>query len=244
MHALAAAAAADGEPGAPARRGPLGRYGNCSVQDPQPNNCNPNPCWSCFVTVHTAEKLDAPGPWHPHTVQINGLSNYDNLLNWNPAPLVLPNGSIGVMIHTNDNQGWSGESIAIADTWAGPFTVTVGNENIANDPNSQEDPFMWIDKRGHWHTLVHRMFDPPGQGPCGTWAGGHLSSVDGLHWSAIYRAYNTSAALTDGSSVTWQRRERPKLLFDASGQMTHLFNGVISADGKEVYTAVAPLNVV
>ena len=119
--------------------GPLGRYGNCTVQSPAPNNCDPNPCWTCNVTVHVSAAPDAAGPWTPHTVVINGLSNYDNLLNWNPAPLVLPNGSVAVMIHTNDNQGWSGESIAVASTWAGPFTVTVGNEAVANEPNSQED---------------------------------------------------------------------------------------------------------
>jgi hypothetical protein len=224
------------------RRGPLGQYGNCTVQSPAPNNCNPNPCWTCNVTVHVSPSPDAAGPWTPQTVVINGLSNYDNLLNWNPAPLVLPNGSVAVMIHTDDNEGWSGESIAIGSTWAGPFTVTVGNENVANLPKSQEDPFTWVDKRGHWHCLVHKMFDPPGAGPCGLWAGGHLFSEDGTSWSNISRAYNTTFVTTDGASTAVQRRERPKLLFAEDGVTPKfLFNGVISADGKEVYTAVAPL---
>ena len=27
---------------------------------------------------------------------------------------------------------------------------------------SSRDPFMWKDKRGNWHVLYHRMFDPYG----------------------------------------------------------------------------------
>ncbi len=157
--------------------------------------------------------------------------------------MVLPNGSIAVMIHTDDNQGWSGESIAMAPTWQGPYTVTIGNEQVANLPDSQEDPFMWIDARGHWHCLVHKMFDPPGQGPCGIWAGGHLFSLDGTAWSPIYRAYNTSFVTTEGSTLVAQRRERPKLIFDARKTPTHLFNGVITSEpGSGTYTSVAPLN--
>jgi len=104
-----------------------------------PANCNPNPCWACNITLHASADLQAAGPWTPHTAQIIGLSNYDNIGNWNPAPVVLPNGSIAVMIHTDDNQGWSGESIAIAQDWRGPYHVTVGNEQVANLPKSQEE---------------------------------------------------------------------------------------------------------
>ena len=88
---------------APTGKGPLGRYGNCSVMDPAPNSCDPNPCWTCRVTVHMASAPDAPGPWEPVPVVINYLSNYDNLLNWNPSPLVLPNGSVAVMMHVRDS---------------------------------------------------------------------------------------------------------------------------------------------
>lgn len=90
--------------------------------------------------------------------------------------------------------------------------------------------------------LVHLMFDPPGNGPCGLWSGGHLFSRDGTRWSPIYRAYNTTVALEGGGSVTFQRRERPKLIFDAAGTPTHLYNGAIS-DSNGVYTIVAPLKV-
>ena len=103
-------------------------------------------------------------------------------------------------------------------------------------------PFVWIDKRGHWHALVHKMFDPLGGGPLGAWSGGHLYSENGTSWAPLQRAYNTTFFLADGTSVAMQRRERPKLLADsATGDWKYLYNGVISADGKDVYTAVAEL---
>lgn len=207
-----------------------------------PSNCNPGPCWSCNITLHYASAVDAAGPWTPHSTQIIGLSNADNIGNYNPAPLVLPNGSIALMVHTDDNQGWSGDVIAVADSWRGPYFVTVPDDAINNEPKKQEDPFMWRDRRGNWHTLVHLMFDPPGAGPCGLWSGGHMFSRDGTSWSPIFRAYNTTVALDGGGSVTFQRRERPKLIFDANGTPTHLYNGVIS-DNNGVYTIVAPLRV-
>jgi len=63
--------------------------------------------------------------------------------------MVLPNGSIAVMIHTDDNNGWSGETIAVAPTWQGPYTVTVGNEAVNNEPLKQEDPFMFVPTHNH-----------------------------------------------------------------------------------------------
>jgi hypothetical protein len=86
------------------------------------------------------------------------------------------------------------------------------------------------------------MFDPPGQDPCGSWSGGHLYSVDGSQWQPMQRAYNTTFSLADGTTLTTSRRERPKLLADPmTGVWKYLYNGVISKDGKDVYTAVAEL---
>lgn len=159
--------------------------------------------------------------------------------------MLLPNGSIAVMIHTDDNQGWSGDVIAVANSWRGPFYVTVPDSAVNNEPDKQEDPFMWLDKRGHFHALVHLMFDPPGNGPCGLWAGGHMSSLDGTSWTPISRAYNTSVTTTDGNVYTFSRRERPKLIFDSNKNPTHIFNGAIptgGAGGVNTYTIVAPIN--
>jgi hypothetical protein len=78
----------------------------------------------------------------------------------NPAPVVLPDGSVRVMAHT-DWAPWAGEVILEAPSWKGPYTV-VGSDLIDHCSYCEEDAFMWKDKRGNWHVLYHRMFDPAG----------------------------------------------------------------------------------
>lgn len=76
--------------------------------------------------------------------------------------------------------------------------------------------------------------------PSPGWAGGHAYSRDGLNWSQWTRCYNTSVALTDGTTVNFPRRERPKLLFDKDGTPTHLYNGkVCTQHAIAAYVCVA-----
>jgi hypothetical protein len=95
------------------------------------------------------------------------------------------------------------------------------------------DP-RWGQEDGSWNK-------PSTPVPSPGWAGGHAFSRDGYTWSPWTRCYNTSIALTDGTTLEVRRRERPKLLMDSTGRPTHLYNGVIAP--TETYTVVAPLNV-
>ena len=57
--------------------------------------------------------------------------------------------------------------------------------------------------------------------------GAHAYSRDGLHWTlSPTRAYGTVIHATDGSAVTYSRRERPHLLLDAQRRPTHLLSAV------------------
>jgi hypothetical protein len=207
-------------------------------------------------TVHSAP--GPQGPWTPHTFSPVGWNvswSLQNPGNWNPAPVFLPDGSLRVMAHT-DWAPWAGETILTAAHWKGPYTVR-GSDLLDHCAFCEEDPFMWRDKRGHWHVLYHRMFDPygaldphwgkwkaqPASNPVPRgWSGGHAFSRDGFSWSNWSRCYNTSVTLTDGKVVEHNRRERPKLLFDSDGSPTHLYNGVFDAAGSSVtYTIVAPI---
>ena len=102
--------------------------------------------------------------------------------------------------------------------------------------------------RGHWHALLHKMFDDGGDAPSADpvpspgWAGGHIYSRDGISWSRQQRAYSTNVTLETGEVLLTARRERPKLIFDADGRPTHLTNGAI-LPGGETYTIIAPLDV-
>lgn len=162
--------------------------------------------------------------------------------------------------------GWSGEVVIEAPSWKGPYEI-ITSRDITNCTHCQEDPFMWIDKRKNWHVLYHRMFDngtdcngypsfhPDGKlpsNPCkspeGLWSMGHSYSKDGIVWSPIVRAANTTAQLADGTSVTFTSRERPKLIMAADGSPGWLSNAVqpfqagAGADAGVTHTLVVPLN--
>ena len=79
--------------------------------------------------------------------------------NWNPAPVILPDGSVRVMAHT-DWAPWAGEVILEAPTWRGPYTVGNRSDLIDHCSYCEEDPFMWKDNRGNWHVLYHRVSRP------------------------------------------------------------------------------------
>lgn len=198
-------------------------------------------------TLHFS--VDGPtGPFHPYDTNFTNVplnSTGFSMQNWNPAPHLMPDGSVRVMVHTL-TAPWAGESVAHASTWRGPYTFLTGNLDYCE--KCEEDPFMWTDKRGNWHVLYHRMFDPIGVGgerdpspiPTPGWSGGHAFSRDGLNFSTITRAYSTYVALHNGTTVNMVRRERPKLVFGPGGDPEFLSNGVEVAKGR-TYTLVVPL---
>ena len=91
-----------------------------------------------------------------------------------------------------------------------------------------EDPFLWIDTRGNWHALYHFVNGPT--------PGGHACSRDGRVWSNVTAAYGQSRPV--GNGTVSYGAERPKLLFDAAGAPTHLYNGGSKGDA---FTIVSPL---
>ena len=71
-------------------------------------------------TVHSASS--PLGPWSATTMVIQGWNTSWNLGNWNPAPAMLPDGSVRVMAHTS-YAPWAGEVILEAPSWKGPYKV-------------------------------------------------------------------------------------------------------------------------
>ena len=87
----------------------------------------------------------------------------------------------------------------------------------------------------------------------------HTYSKDGFTWHAGAEQPYTTQVETTAGIVTVSTRERPKLVFNAAGQMTHLVNGVSGASQCEFggppsactncklrfwdFTLVAPLDV-
>lgn len=198
---------------------------------------------SLNFTLHYA--YSPTGPWMGHPTYFATPLPDGSLENWNPAPMLMPDGSVQVMVHT-DSQPWGGEVLAEAASWRGPYTFITGD--FMPQAKLEEDPFMWIDGRGNYHALFHKMFDPAGGSPIPTpgWCGGHAYSRNGTVWSGVQRAYNTTVLLANGTSVNFARRERPKLLLGGADGKTPLYlsNGVLPiGTDRQTFTLVVPLDV-
>ena len=86
-----------------------------------------------------------------------------------------------------------------------------------------EDPFLYVDPREP--TVLHALSH------AGGWdsSGGHVwSDDDGVTWSghSDVAAYSSLIMYDDGTAASLSRRERPHLVFDASGVPVALTNGV------------------
>ena len=196
-------------------------------------------CMLDGVINFTIFYADTPGgAYQKHTAQILGWPahsrgrpwEYGAFGNWNPAPIVHPNGTIYLLAHSEQYGFKHGEAIIAADTWRGPYRLVASDSDTrwGGSTANAEDPYMWIDKRGNWHQLVEGNPMP----------GGHAWSADGITWSNmsgcngayaldgcfnLTRTYNT----VDGSvaNVSYYT-ERPKLLLGADSTPTHLYGTV------------------
>jgi hypothetical protein len=176
-------------------------------------------------TLHTAPGPN--GPWTPASPL--GSCN-------NPAPFLARNGSV-FLVCNGFNMLRADGITAAGGNWVtvGPISAT-GNRIAGN----YEDPFLYIDARGNFHILYHVYRTGPVGGDAhnclpghdGAVVSGHYFSLDGLKWqTSATMPYGNVIALADGSSQLLTTRERPKMLFNAEGEPTHLSNGVCPSPG-------------
>jgi len=161
------------------------------------------------------------GPWERRNLT---LAPWDwarlNLGLESHAPIVFSNGTVMTFTRawgSSEKSSMSPLWLVQAPHWQGPWSLV--REDWAPAPVfpfGVEDSFMWRDPRGNFHALFHAWDD----------IGGHAFSKDGLRWHyADGRAYSTDAEVEGGETVTYWRRERPRLIFDSEGNPTHLVNG-------------------
>ncbi|KAG0647832.1 hypothetical protein D0Z07_5974 [Hyphodiscus hymeniophilus] len=133
-------------------------------------------------------------------------------------------------------------NLATARSFGGPYTKTQSLP-LFSAPN--EDPFIWRDKRGHFHMLTHSL-EPDGSFGSGPKVGRHAYSrtLEGP-WTFNNQtlAFSTLVEYSDGTSVNFYRRERPQLFFSEDGQMTPLYlsNGVQENGSSMSYSVIQPL---
>ncbi|OKL62224.1 hypothetical protein UA08_02151 [Talaromyces atroroseus] len=143
----------------------------------------------------------------------------------------------------NCGDGLEQIGVAVAASFPGPY-IRAHDHPIF--PDNTEDPFVWSDKRGNFHMLVHSLDSAVNGDGSGPNVGRHAyaRSWDG-QWTYNNEtlAYGTYVTFSDGLSTNYSRRERPQLYFSDDGQMTPLFlsNGVQEVNTSQSYTLVQPV---
>jgi hypothetical protein len=134
-------------------------------------------------------------------------------------------------------------NIATAPSYTSPYTRLHPKNPIF--PVPAEDPFIWEDKRGNFHMLVHSLLPGAGfgDGPnvgrhafARSWAGPWTINGESV-------AFTTSVEFDDGSFVDYYRRERPSLLFSGDGEMRllALSTGVQEVGEGGSYSLIQPI---
>ena len=173
------------------------------------------------------------GPWTPlarPAIQgSNDSSRWDTLIT-NPAPWLLPDGS--VLLGLSGDGGSAGKCIGMAraGAWNGSYTA---DERVA--AKGGEDPFVFTNSRGEAHVIYHDV--------AGTSNGGHAfapaQGSGGVWTQGTHALYTGALVWENGTQAVVYDRERPKLVFDkSSGRPLALLNGMaVYRDGRS-FTAL------
>jgi hypothetical protein len=192
-----------------------GNPANCTNDEIDPLYVNSMPQKRLRQASRPASGLHiATSPYGPWTPVVPGPQNCNN-----PAPMLHPNGTWFLLCDSTTL--FSGESPI--GSWTQVTNIPSGGV-----PGTYEDAFLYLDQRSNWHVIYH-VYNA--NTPCGNCTGqlvsGHSFSPDGLTWhEATESPYSNVIQFTDGGNLTVSTRERPKLMFDANGNPTHLLNGV------------------
>lgn len=159
--------------------------------------------------IQVSRSLD--GPWSPLVNNTLGFCN-------NPAPWVHSNGTIYIVCY---------RVLYRADSIHGPWTKL---SELYPSVHVGEDPDLYMDKRG-FHIISHYYTEVARDECVDAVLSGHRFSEDGYTWhESPGQPYTSQIEMQDGRTITVSTRERPKLFFDETGQMTHLYTGVCSAE--------------
>eukprot|EP01050_Picozoa_sp_SAG11_P006274 SAG11_NODE_480_length_9107_cov_7.433171_2_plen_1065_part_00 len=173
--------------------------------------------------IHRSHSLN--GPWVPAKTTMPGPCV-------NPAPWVMSNGSLAVVCSGADlhNRTWHllvSDAMGLTGRWTSrPIFAGVSPPTV-RPHKFWEDPVLFMDAQNHWHILAHCYV--PHYDESNDYVSGHLFSEDGLIWNESgVEPYRHTVSFQGGQVQNFSTLERPKLVVDASGRPTHLFNGVSS----------------
>ncbi|KAK7908881.1 hypothetical protein PG985_016184 [Apiospora marii] len=193
--------------------------------------------WPNNISVSSAP--DVRGPWTPPQLVVDAGTN--------PAPWPAWSGESSptsrIVLAVEDNKIFAADRWSDADTYDLVKTMPWNTSDYSD--HWTEDPFLWRDRRGHWHILCHWMIDIAVHGAKYPRVGGHLFSRDltGQWTFKLQEVYNTTVHFTDGGTTDYYRRERPKLFFSDDGLLRPLYlvNGVQEFNASASYTLIQPI---
>ena len=179
-------------------------------------------------TLHRAPAPD--GPFQPVPGAPSGCNN--------PSPARHPNGTLYLFCTWSIRASQSG-------TPEGPWDAPVAVHPPTSKARHWEDPFLWIDARGHFHVLSHTWSALPYPSNA---ISGHAFSIDGGAGSWQFSAaepYDNLVRHADGTVQSFATLERPKLLFADPKRPhtpTHLINGAspVWLDGPDPCAVCGP----
>lgn len=231
-------------------RGPAGEYVMflCAEMGGGGDNCNATRSgqlgganFETFMSV--AQKPEGPWSNQQSVISLDGWHNRDA----NLAAVILEDGSLVGLFRASPADGSSRIHLATATKYTDPTTWTLHEEDLfapldGGEPFTAEDPFVYRDARGRFHAIFHQFAGcvDPGAGipACGS----HAFSADGKAWTYGGLAFNRTVAFTDGSSYSFNRRERPHIVFGKDGTTPlALSSGVTYDAAGHAYTLVQPI---
>ena len=176
----------------------------------------------CVLSIATTSALDRP--FQVQRANFTPAGAEELFCRTNPTAYIFGNGTTLLFFRSTGSRGEDEQIwLARAPHYLGPYALVT--PNIPVFPNHNEDPFVFRNKRGRFLLMMHRSHWGPGQN------GAKAFSHDGLDWhfteESMTDVWTSEVALTNGSSVSFGRREEPKIYVDEeSGHMRAMFNAV------------------
>lgn len=161
------------------------------------------------------------GPWTRSDQPVMKVSN--------PAILVRPDLSIYVFGRIRDSEQVNRGIAFTAPTYAGPYTVLANGDNLLPGNCELEDPTIWW--ANHQYNIL--LNDWKGKATGMFKGGAQYFSKDGIHYEFMSRepVFTKTVPYDDGTSETFQRRERPFVYVNEKGEVTALFTACLPKDG-------------
>ena len=160
------------------------------------------------------------GPWTRLDKPVMKLSN--------PAILVRPDNSIYVFGRLRVGEINRGIAFT-APTYEGPYTLLEEGRNLLPNDAELEDPTIW------WANDQYNVLMNDWKGKAtGTFkAGVQYFSKDGIHYELLSPepVFTKDVKFDDGTTQTFQRRERPFIYANEKGEAMALFTACMMAEG-------------